>query len=337
MPQPNTDEGTPIGVGLVGTVPREEEGLLARLPEGRKFRLVSFSNEGAAEPGPPAYQPARYHSDYNTLLRDSAVELVLVDAPLELRRDLATRALNAGRHVVLPLPFAETALGAERVMKTAHKQGLVATADCPWRDNPDLHALRFALQAAPVGPPLGITLFAAVEPEPEPQTSLVDLLFLEETEDEETTAPQGLLGREGLALLDQLHCVADDYVKNVTAHVLVRTPPERQEGFMVYLSLRGGGWAVAQASTALAPDVPRWVVHGPLGSITVSGGRARAALDGDLRDYVPPEPPEGFWDNLFMAIRHEAEPKCPPAQVVRAMKLHEAAMESVERAGPVTI
>ena len=131
-----------IGVGLVGARLDQEppSGILARMPQGPMFRLVAFSDEGL-EPARPERRPVRYYADYNMLLRDPAVELVLVDGPLQARRDFAVRALNAGRHVVLRPPFCESAPDAERVMKTALRNGLLATMEMPWRDDPDLAAV----------------------------------------------------------------------------------------------------------------------------------------------------------------------------------------------------
>ncbi len=161
----------PIGVGAVGVMPGEQDGLLAEMPPNAGFELVAFSDEGLPEQGPEE-RPAHYYPDYNMLLQDPHVELVLVDGPLEVRRDMAVRALNAGRHVVVPLPFAETAPDGERIMKTALSgQDLVATADCWWRDDADLLALRAALDAADPGPVQGLFFFTALEAAPPPTTS----------------------------------------------------------------------------------------------------------------------------------------------------------------------
>ena len=46
---------------------------------------------------------------------------------------------------------------------------------------------------------------------------------------------------------------------------------------------------------------------------------------------------EDFWENLYGAIRNGAQVKCHPVDIVRAMKLHEAALESAELGEPVTI
>lgn len=331
---PPESEDQVIGVGAVGVLPGEQEALMEELPEGRHFELVAFSDEGLPDRG-PEYRPVSYYPDYNMMLQDPKVELVLVNGLLEYRRDLAVRALNAGRHVVLPLPFAETALGAERILKTALKQGLVATADCRWRDDPDLRALREALAREELGQVKGLFLFETVEPVPEPEESLVDLLFLEE--EPETEAPEGLLEREGVALMDQLHLLAHGDVRRVNAHRMMERVRETEEGFMVYLALRSGGWAVGQATPHEAEDVPRWAAYTPHGTAVARDGRAVVTVEEQEVIYQAPADVEDFWDNLYAAVRQDAKLKVSPVDIVRAMKLHEAAIESVEAGEAVTI
>jgi scyllo-inositol 2-dehydrogenase (NADP+) len=335
--------GRPIGVGAVGAVPGQEAGLLAELPPEAGFELVAYSDEGLPDQG-LGPRPVHYYPDYNMLLQDPQVELVLVDGPLELRRDMAVRALNAGRHVVLPLPFAETALGAERIMKTALSgQDLVATADCWWRDDPDLLALRAALNAADAGPVQGLFFFDAVEPRPVAEEEFPELLLPhEEAEAEaEEEIDVGLLEDYGVEMLDQLRLVAGDYVKNVNAHLIAPAAPGAApgaaEGFMVYMSLRGGGWAVAQATTHQAGDLPRWAVYTARTTITARDGIATVITGGSTETYTPPSRIESFWENLRAAIRTGADLKCSPVDIVRAMKLHEAAIESLGAGEPVTV
>ena len=148
MSSASTD--VPIGVGAVGLDPETDSGPLAEMPEGEYFELVALCDEGTEEQDVD-YGELPCYSDYNILLRDEEVELVLVGGPLDTRRDFAVRALNAGCHVLIQEPFCETALDAERVMKTAFHNGLVATMNLEWRDDADLCALRAALAEENVG------------------------------------------------------------------------------------------------------------------------------------------------------------------------------------------
>ncbi len=159
--------------------------------------------------------------------------------------------------------------------------------------------------------------------------------------EEEEQIEAGLLEDYGVEVLDQLHLVAADYVKNVSAHLVAPALPGVStgvaEGFMAYLSLRGGGWAVAQATTHQAADLPRWAVYTPRATITVRDGIATVTTADGTETYTPPSRIESFWENLYAAIRTGAELRCSPVEIVRAMKLHEAAIQSLGAGEPMTI
>ncbi|MFO8007451.1 MAG: Gfo/Idh/MocA family oxidoreductase [Candidatus Brocadiia bacterium] len=313
----------PIGVGAAGVRPGEQTSALEQMPVGPTYKWVAFSDEGTHQ-GQPEHRPVTYYPDYNMLLKDPEVEMVLVDGPVELRRDLAVRALNAGRHVVLALPFCETALDAERVMKTALHTGLVATAELPWRTRPELLSLRHALEQENVSKVVGVHGFWSPGDDEEEQTA-------------EPGEPDDLLERHGFALLDQLNLVADRDIKDVTAHVIRAGPGRAAEGFLLYLNLRQGGWAIAQMDRRRLQGAPAWLVRAGSSVLTTTGGQTVVTADGKRRDYGLPQRAEGFWQDLYEAVRHGAEPRCHPVQIVRAMKLHEAAEISAEEGRAVTL
>ncbi|KPK65414.1 MAG: hypothetical protein AMK73_03020 [Planctomycetes bacterium SM23_32] len=311
-------EAGPIGVGAVGMRPDEEKTPLDDLPRDGRFRLTAFSDEGLEEGG-PAEGDAAYYRDYNMLLQDPSVELVLAGGPVELRRDFAVRALNAGRHVALAGRFCESALGAERVMKTALRAGLVATADLRGRDDADLRALRAALEAENVGAVQGAFRYYAA---PAPH--------------DEAAPPGSLLEEAGLALLDQVHVLVRQDVKSVSAHLQRPYATAPDDGFLIYMPLRTGAWVVCQAVRGAAGELPSWRLYAPGATFTAEGGRAVVTAGGERRTYQP-SLQEGFWDNLYAAVREGADLKCHPAEIVRAMKLHEAALASAESGEAVTV
>jgi len=137
VPAENQPTDKPIGVGIVGIGPDAVSRIQDELPDG--FELVAFSDEGLEGAGTHD-RPITYHGDFNMMLRDEHVELVLVDGPVGLRRDMAVRALNGGCHVLMRPPFCESAADAERVAKTALRNGLVATMNVAWGDDADLRA-----------------------------------------------------------------------------------------------------------------------------------------------------------------------------------------------------
>jgi predicted dehydrogenase len=305
--------GGAIGVGAIGVRFGAEDGLLAGLPSGDRFRLVAYTDEGDMEPAEES-GGVPYYADYNVLLRDPAVELVLVEGALETRRDSAVRALNAGRHVVLQRPFTETALDAERVMKTALRRGLVATMDMAWRGDSDLCALQTALALEEVSEVTGLQLlWYPPEQDPPPEVSPLEV---------------------GFRLLDQVNLVAKRDVRDVSTHPV---GPDGREGFLLYLSLRGGGWTIAQAFGRPMEGLPRWLVQTPGATLVARDGVVKVAAGGETRTYTAPSERPGFWESVYAAVRGGAELSYHPVGIVRAMKLHEAALASLETGEPEVI
>ncbi len=319
MPAEERTASSAVGVGAVGVSAGQQEGILAELSRGDGLEFVAFSDEGLEEDR-VGDSEVSYYADYNMLLHDPAVELVLVDGPVEKRRDLAVRALNAGRHVVIRQPFCETVVDAERVVKTARRAGLIVTMDLPWRDDPDLRALQTALAAENVEAVHGLLCFHCTE----------DLPHAGEP-------GQGLLAQVGAALLGPMHLLLKGDVKHVQAHVQVAGVGGPEIGFLIYLSVRQGGWGISRTSRYAAVGLPRWVLYTSHAAFTATGGKAHVVANDQVRTYEASGPAEDFWQNLHAAIRDGAELKCHPVDIVRAMKLHEAALESVALGEPVTV
>ncbi len=307
---------TPIGVGAVGVLPGVRDGILADLPEGDKFEFVAFSDEGLGTPFPDE-RPVRLCRDYNVLLQDPAVELVLVDGPVEKRRDSAVRALNAGKHVVVAAPFCESAPDARRIMKTAQQTGRLATMDLPWRRDADLRAVRAAMQVQGGAEVQGVFCHLPLEA---------------------PAADGGPLAQHGLAMLDGMRLVMGMDVRSVSAHVQRRGTDGPESGFLIYMPLRNGGWAIGQASLLTPAEVSRWQVQTAHAAFASAGGRALAVgTAGETDAHEAPAEVDDFWDNVHAVVRHDAAPLYHPAEIARAMNLHEAALESAELGEPVAL
>lgn len=318
MPAEDGMAQRPVAVAVVGLRPDEEGAIATSLPADGPFELVAYCDEGL-----PGHETRRcsavHYPDYNVLLQESPAEMVLVTGPIEKRRDFAVRALNAGRHAVIELPFCDDASDAERVMKTALQRGLIATADLHWRRDADLLAVRAALAGENLGSLWGV-LCSAGRPQPEADAPALPCL----------------LDDLGLQLLDQVHLLIDQDVRSVSAHLNRPAAGADETGFMVYMPLRKGGWAAAQAACG-PTGLPRWTLYGPRVVVTAAGGRATVTSDGQTRSYDAPPAENAFWDNLYRAVRRGDEPLYHPVGIVRAMKLLEAARESAESGEPVTI
>ncbi len=63
--------------------------------------------------------------DFNAILDDPSVELVIINTPDHLHLDMATRAMQAGKHVVVEKPFTLNSVDASALIETAGNHGVM--------------------------------------------------------------------------------------------------------------------------------------------------------------------------------------------------------------------
>jgi len=125
----------PIRLGVIGT------GLgaslhfaaLARLPQFDLVALCSRRHERAVAAAIDHNVPHQT-TDYRELVRDPAVEAVVVAAPPHLHHPMAIAALEAGKHVLCEKPMARNLAEARDMVRIADRAGVVAMVN---------HQLRF--------------------------------------------------------------------------------------------------------------------------------------------------------------------------------------------------
>ncbi len=91
------------------------------------------------------------HSDFDALLGDPAVEAVVIATPPEPRYELARRALEAGKHLMLEKPVALNAAQAEELQRLAMARGLSVAVDFEYRAVPLFQQLQALLASGELG------------------------------------------------------------------------------------------------------------------------------------------------------------------------------------------
>ena len=71
------------------------------------------------------HQGARLVRNFEAIIEDPDIELVVVNTPDHLRVDMARRAMEAGKHVVVEKPFTLRTSDADQLIELARKQGVV--------------------------------------------------------------------------------------------------------------------------------------------------------------------------------------------------------------------
>ena len=68
-------------------------------------------------------------NDYNTILKDAEIDLVVVCTPVFTHYEIAKAALNAGKHVLIEKPMTSTSAQSEELVELAEKKGLKVFVD----------------------------------------------------------------------------------------------------------------------------------------------------------------------------------------------------------------
>lgn len=93
----------------------------------------------------------RSYADFDALLADDAVELVVIAVPSHLHAPYAVAALQAGRHVVGEKPMATSLAEAERMVAAGEAAARRLSVFQNWRFRPDLQKVLAVIGAGTLG------------------------------------------------------------------------------------------------------------------------------------------------------------------------------------------
>ena len=108
-----------VGYGLGGRVFHAP--FVSAVPGLKLVSILQRKGDEAAK----AYSHVRIDRSLDDLLADKSIELVVVSTPNETHFALASKALEAGKHVVIDKPFASTSAEASALIDLAKKKGLL--------------------------------------------------------------------------------------------------------------------------------------------------------------------------------------------------------------------
>lgn len=326
-----------IGYGMAGQIFHAP--VIQAVPGLRLVTIQSRQRERVRSDWPEVW----VSQTFEEVIENPHIDLVVIATPNDTHYELARRALEAGKHVVVDKPFTLNLLEAQTLARLAQERGKLLSVFQNRRWDGDFLALRRILEAGTLGE---VVYFASHFDRFRPEVQnrwreqegpgsgiwydlgphLADqalLLF---------GWPQALFADIGM---QRQGAQAPDYF-----HVLLRYPRLR---------------VVLHASALVPGGSPRFVVHGTRASLVAYGldGQEKALKEGrqpgkpDWRAeggeawlYRPDQAPElvslepgdyrRYYEAVRDAIRGQGPNPVPPEQAVRLMMLIEAGLKSAE-------
>jgi len=147
MPAGETHEKVRVGIIGAGGVARKIHiPGFRKLPDVELAAVCDPDEEAARAAGVP-----RVYADYRELLRDAAVDAVVVSSPNHLHHEIAIAALKARKHVLCEKPLALDAAQASEMLDAARKAGVVHMTAFTYRYTPSVRYLKHLADQGELG------------------------------------------------------------------------------------------------------------------------------------------------------------------------------------------
>ena len=283
-----------------------------------------------------AEQGLAWTSDFDAVLRDPAIDAVVLATPHSAHTDQIARAAAAGKHVFVEKPFALTVADARASIAAAERARVVLGVGFNRRFHPSMALMKRAM-AERVG------TVAALSAE---QTALHGLALTPESwRAWRTESPGGAMTAIGVHLVDGMIDL-NGRIAEVYARVSRRAAVEADDTTDILLRFENGASGHIFCSTASTPTY-RMAAHGTGGMAEILGHpmatfRMVPAIAGEHRLTGAPETTETPGFNMLTAELEEfaaaiaaGRPfRTPLAEVLHGVEVFEAVLESARTGRP---
>lgn len=246
----------PIRVGLIGLGRSGWNIHAAGLAQVDRFTVVAAADPAAER---RAEAEERFgcvtYSKPDELIGDSEVELAIVATPSHTHVPLAVAALEAGKHVVVEKPLAQSTSEVDEMIAAAEKAGTVLTCFHNRRFDPELMAIRDVLASGRLGDVFLIRR---------------NLSRFTRRADWQTLRAKGggELPNTGSHLLDQVLTLLDDSPIELFADLRrAVSAGDAEDHVQLVLKSQGGPTVEVLSSSAIGVSTPDWLIAGTTGTL----------------------------------------------------------------------
>ncbi len=290
------------------------------------------------------------YENYDAMLADEKIEIIIIATPNDLHKEMAIKAMQAGKNVICEKPVMMNSAELAEVLEVQKQTGKVFVVFQNRRWDRDYLAMKKLYEEGRLG----------------------DVFRIENRVHGSRGIPGdwrqypefggGMILDWGVHILDQMVLLVNEKIKSVYCTVDHVTNELVDDGFNIKLKFESGVEAVLEVGTSNFITLPRWYMLGRNGSavirgwdvfdseiviadkldntnivpvITASGiTKTMAPRNPDQYKSYPLDVPESdlsdYYYNVMAACRGEEEQIVRNDQVMRIMKLMEAAMLSAK-------
>ncbi|MEK5477791.1 Gfo/Idh/MocA family oxidoreductase [Paenibacillus sp. FSL R5-0407] len=200
------------------------------------------------------------HKTYPSLeavLADESVDVVLIATPNDVHKEIAIKALQAGKHVICEKPVTITSSDFMDIVEVAKQENRLFSVHQNRRWDEDFRIAKEIIDKKTLG----------------------ELFHLESRVQGANGIPGdwrqlkdyggGMLLDWGVHLLDQLLLITDSQIESVAATLSYILGTEVDDGFTSYITFKDGLTALIEVGTTNYVKLPRWYIKGTEGTAVI--------------------------------------------------------------------
>ena len=295
------------------------------------------------------------YGSFEDVLSDDRIDVIVIATENDMHKPLAIAAMDAGHNVVTEKPVTVSSADLAEMIEASKRNGVLFTTHQNRRWDGDFLSVKKVIEDGTLGPVFNI------------ESRVHGSRGIPSDWRGQKKHGGGMMLDWGVHLLDQLvnALYPDKKIASVYATMDHVTNYEVDDGFRMTLFFEGGPRAYVEVGTSNFADLPRWYVQGENGTATtpwdLSQGKIVCCTNWEAKDAVPVRTAAGisktmaprtddtietlpfpmieadvhdFYRNLVDALDGKATQIVTHEQLMRVMKLMEAAFES-DRTGNV--
>ncbi len=291
------------------------------------------------------------YDSFESVLADDEVELIVCAAYNDVHKDIAIRAMRAGKAVISEKPVTLCSADLEEMIAVSNETGMLFTVHQNRRWDNDYRTIKNIIDGNELGPVFSI------------DSRVYGSRGIPGDWRQEKEHGGGMVLDWGVHLLDQILQINEGKkIVSVYATLTNVTNDQVDDGFRAIIKFENGPECIVEVFTNNFIDAPRWYVCGENGTAIIENwdmdGRIVKIKDWEKLDAVPIQAGAGitktmaprtdetikefpieklyvnwtdYYDNIYDVLRNGAEQLITHDQQRRLMKLMEAIFESAEK------